>query len=267
MKMQNKKIPDAGNRSRECLPQKPFARKPGPNKIHTLTPAHNQAIAFDQNNLYTFDAAAAIAEAFLRQTIYAKCMAVCKNLHVSISRFYSVTMRGIKPISSYINNIIPPHGTADVTKAQQKKLIALAVIFSVIITYAFGETTAHYLPHQIRGNAGLKMLAIAGTGWLVQISAALFFMPNNRRLSYIACLGLIMLAGVCILLPSLFAGPLTGYNYAIVPIISVVLSSLIMLRLHYVFSKKLRIKQLWTLAWFAALQVTAVFWVYIFYFK
>jgi hypothetical protein len=145
--------------------------------------------------------------------------------------------------------------------------ISFAILFSVLITYLFGQNTANYLPENLQENAGLRMLAIAGTGWLVQITVAAFFMDANKRIDYIGHLGVLMIAGVLILVPSLILSPLTNYNFPFIPMISVFCSSTFMLWQHYSRVKHLHLSQLWTFEWFLRLQITAAFWVYIFYFK
>jgi hypothetical protein len=111
------------------------------------------------------------------------------------------------------------------------------------------------------------MLAIAGTGWFIQIAVAGFFMNTEKRIDYIGNLGVLMIAGVLILVPSLIISPLSNYNFPFIPMLSVLCSSAFMLWQHYKRVKLLHLSQLWTFEWFLRLQITAAFWVYIFYFK
>ena len=157
--------------------------------------------------------------------------------------------------------------TPDFNLKYRLLFVAFAVLFSVLITYLFGEITSNYLPITQQANSGLRMLAIAGTGWFIQIAVAGFFMDAEKRIDYIGHLSVLMMAGVLILIPSLIISPLTNYTFSFIPIISVLCSSAFMLWQHYKRVKLLQLSQLWTISWFLSLQITAAFWVYIFYFK
>jgi hypothetical protein len=85
-------------------------------------------------------------------------------------------------------------------------------------------------------------------------------------MDYIGHLGVIMLIGVLVLLPGICVSWLTEYQYPAIPFVSVLLSSGLMCRQHFVRIRSLDLNQLWTLAWFVVLQATAMFWIYQLYF-
>jgi hypothetical protein len=141
--------------------------------------------------------------------------------------------------------------------------IVLAVLLSSLVTFLFGRSAAPYLSIS-QGDGGWQMLLVAGTGWIVQIIAALVFMKRDPII-YLGHLSTVMVIGVLILVPGIILSSLTGYEYAGIPVVSVAASSLTMLWLHIKRVKHIGASQAWTLSWFLSLQVTAWAWAYVFY--
>ncbi|QHT69920.1 hypothetical protein GXP67_26380 [Rhodocytophaga rosea] len=190
------------------------------------------------------------------------------------------TLLRIKPIYSFFSGfyniisynrriIIPVHTPAsgfdcapDFSLRYRLYFIALAVSIASVITYAFGDSLSHF---SLSGIGGMDMLCIAGTGWVLQILMALCvtlpFQPR-QRINYIAHLGVIMIMGVFILLPGICLSALTAYQYPLIPTISVVISSSIMLWQHISRVRHIQLSQGWTIGWFLILQITAAFWLY-----
>lgn len=168
--------------------------------------------------------------------------------------------------------IIPSHASGkgiDCTPGLNMKyrtvFIAFAIILSSLITWLFGRSSAHYLGIDPR-TGGWQMLLVAGTGWVLQIITALLFMKRNR-IDYLGHVGVVMIIGVLLLLPGIVISSLTSYSTWLIPAISVLLSSIIMLWQHLKRVKHTGASQVWTASWFLYLQSTAFAWVYVFYLK
>jgi predicted DCC family thiol-disulfide oxidoreductase YuxK len=141
--------------------------------------------------------------------------------------------------------------------------IFIGAIFSFLITWLFGNAIAKEgnFPNE---NAGWKMEAICGTGWLVTILFALLFMKKNR-IDYFGHLAVLEIIGVTILLPSILLAPFLGFSGIIFCLISVLFSSACMLRGHIRRVRIMGESQYWTAIWFCSLQITALAWSYIFF--
>lgn len=139
--------------------------------------------------------------------------------------------------------------------------IAFAIVFSSLVTYAFGESLNRYLSEP---NGGWKMLLIAGTGWVVQMLLAGIFLKENK-IDYWGHLGVLMVLGVLILLPGIWLTHFFGPQSPWLSILSVVLSSSTMLWQHTRRIILLGLSQWWSFVWLIALQGTAAFWIYTFY--
>jgi hypothetical protein len=141
--------------------------------------------------------------------------------------------------------------------------ILFAIFSSTGITYAFGQSLNPLFSFP---SGGTHMLLIAGTGWAVQIGLASLLL-KDKRIDYIGHLGVVMLIGVLVLLPGICISRFTDFQYFAVPLISVLLSSSLMCRQHFIRVRSLGLHQIWTVIWFVVLQSTALFWIYQLYFN
>jgi predicted DCC family thiol-disulfide oxidoreductase YuxK len=151
--------------------------------------------------------------------------------------------------------------TPDFHRTYRLAFILLAIFSSVLITYAFGQTFAALLG---TNSGGWQMLLMAGTGWAVQLLLAWVFL-REKCTDYISHLAVIMLIGVLVLLPGILFGRLTSQPSLWIPLLSVLLSSSLMCRQHVIRARSLGLPPRWTFLWFAMLQTTALFWIYLFY--
>lgn len=143
--------------------------------------------------------------------------------------------------------------------------IVFAVLLSSLITFLFGRSVAPYISVD-QFNGGWQMLLVAGTGWIVQMIIVMLFKAKDK-VDYLGHLSTVMILGVLMLLPGIALSSFTGYQYWLIPVVSVLLSSGIMLWQHMIRVSHIGAAQVWTLCWFLSLQVTAFFWAYIFYLK
>lgn len=143
--------------------------------------------------------------------------------------------------------------------------IILNCLIASLVTATFGAAVSEYFADVSLMQGAIQMLLMAGTGWIVLLLLAPLKLQNWG--DYWAQLSVIMVVGVCLLLPFSLLQFLFGPMPYWLPIISVLLSSLTMLYLHSVSVSLLKISRYWTGAWFMALQSTAAFWVYFFHLR
>lgn len=145
--------------------------------------------------------------------------------------------------------------------------ICIAVVIASCVTCWFGTITQNYLPVPLQGEGGFRILLIAGSGWVLQLVLASLLLKSRQAIEYAGHLGVIMVTGVLILIPSIPVGAATSYAYPIIPAWSVFCSSATMLYMHHKRVRHLHLSQAWTVVWFLSLQTTAAAWVYFFYFQ
>jgi predicted DCC family thiol-disulfide oxidoreductase YuxK len=185
--------------------------------------------------------------------------------------FYSLC-KGLYNFISYNRRIIIPTTrtsstgfdcTPDFHLIYRIAFILFAILSSITITYAFGQTLNPLLAST---TGGFAMLLIAGTGWVIQLFLAAILL-RGERIEYISHLAAIMLIGVLLLVPAICLNWLTSSIYLPIAFLSVLLSSSLMCRQHYIRVRSLRLSQRWTVLWFIVLQTIALFWIYQLYFN
>ena len=139
--------------------------------------------------------------------------------------------------------------------------IAMCVMIALVLTGLFGLSLSSFFTRLPASEAVRQVLIIAGTGWMLQIFLVSIIM-RDEAVDYVGHLATIMVAGLLALTPWMLFYFLTGIREASLPIVSVVVSSLIMLRMHIHRTRFLGLPQVWTLTWFALLPLSALFWVY-----
>jgi hypothetical protein len=142
--------------------------------------------------------------------------------------------------------------------------IIITILISVLLTALFGISLKSFFPFMTYGKAALEMLLIAGSGWVLQIGFASLILKKNA-LDYIGHLGSIMVVGLSILIPSIFALVAFQINLFWIPAVSVLISSATMFYLHIHRVKALNLSTFWNFSWFIFLQSTALFWIYQFH--
>jgi len=178
-----------------------------------------------------------------------------------------VAINGLYHFISYNRRvIIPANNTVsgfncapDFNRKYRLRFIYIAVLIAGLLTYAFGASLENTLPI---GNGSFKMLLIAGSGWVVQIILALVFL-KQKQLEYMGQLAVIMLLGVFVLVPGILLS--TIWASPVVPLVSVIFSSGLMVHQHIFRILHLQLSQSWTWLWFISLQSTAAAWVYYFF--
>jgi len=150
--------------------------------------------------------------------------------------------------------------------------IIITMLLATVLTAVFGISLRGFFPGLTASAAAMSMLLLAGTGWALQIIlvsalSASRLLSHEKALDYIGHLGTIMVAGLLILVPWMLFYLLTGYLNPYLPVMSVAFSSGYMLYMHVKRVKHLGLSSWWTISWFIFLQLSAVCWVYILYFK
>ncbi len=179
----------------------------------------------------------------------------CKPIYLLFSKLYNLV--------SYNRQIIVPSFAAttsaafdckpDINSTYRVAFGLIAIICSIATTYIFGQSLNPYFSIT---TGGRDMLLIAGTGWCVQMLLATVFL-KVKRADYLSHLTVIMLLGVLVLLPGVCLSRLTDYQFPLIPLLSVLASSSLMLWQHLRRVQHLGLSQFWTFLWFGALQTTA----------
>jgi predicted DCC family thiol-disulfide oxidoreductase YuxK len=138
--------------------------------------------------------------------------------------------------------------------------LGFCTVVAVLVTFFFGSGLAIYDSTVTALGSGIGMLLVAGTGWLLQgLHAWLAFGEN--RFQYLRHMCTVMRMGVMPLLPAAILMYIFDDLSPWVPFLSVVWSSGMMLRQHYLRIWRLSASQGWTFSWFLALQCTALGWI------
>jgi predicted DCC family thiol-disulfide oxidoreductase YuxK len=148
------------------------------------------------------------------------------------------------------------HSCAPQFRLQSRvRFIVFCMCVAVFITAALGAGLAHALGQNI-AHTMLAALLACGTGWLLQITAALASLRRSVW-DYWGHLAMLQLLGVLVLLPGiawLFAAPNSGL---IAITICIAASSSLMLRGHIRRAALLGLSQRWTVLWAALLLSSA----------
>lgn len=144
--------------------------------------------------------------------------------------------------------------------------IIICVVLSIMLTMLFGTSLTAYFPEITKSEAALQMLLMAGSGWICQIVLTAIFL-KDKWLDYVGNLSTIMVVGLIVLIPWMLMRIIFGPVSYFIAIGSVLLSSALMLRMHFQRVKFLQLSQIWTLTWFLCLQAKALTWIYIFHLK
>ena len=134
--------------------------------------------------------------------------------------------------------------------------MAFAGFTASMITWRFGVAAGYYLPQL----AGLPMLLICGTGWLLQLLVAFVLLSGQRRLEYAGQLAVIMLIGTLVLLPGIAIDAATAHRHPAWLVGSVALSSTLMHAEHLRRIRYLQLSRWWVLLWSVLLFATALAW-------
>lgn len=150
--------------------------------------------------------------------------------------------------------------TPPVNLAYRTSFVVVAVTISLFITYVFGISLGNYL---LLPDSGIKMIAIAGSGWAFHILLVVL-LSGNKKIDYLGHIGVVMLIGVFLLLPGIILGFISNFQYPLIPSLSILASSSAMLWQHSIRIRYLQLSQWWTVIWFTSLQLTAFGWLIFF---
>lgn len=142
--------------------------------------------------------------------------------------------------------------------------LAYSLLVAIAVTFLFGMGLQAFFPAISKVQGGVAMLAIAGTGWIVQ-GLVTWLGFGEKRFQYLRHMFTIMRMGVMPLLLVALLMLIFPQIHPVIPCLAVLYSSSMMLRQHYLRVWQLGASQWWTASWFAALQVTAIAWVVYFF--
>ncbi len=134
--------------------------------------------------------------------------------------------------------------------------IAANILVAIIISILFGRTMAPYFSGLPKAQAGWYMLALVGTGWIVQLFMVYIFARRKYGV-YFYRLTRLMVFGVLILIPVITAHLFFAHVWCLYHTISVGISLIAMLFLHYKIINDLSMRQVFTFSWFMSLTLTS----------
>lgn len=180
------------------------------------------------------------------------------------SAFFKVFLSPFYKLFASNRRVIAPVGLQeglcmpDLHKGRRLAYISLVVLVACIVTYIKGTILAD--PMEPRWYYGLALISITGPGWIL----ALLVYSGNDKWEYAGHLASIVATAMGIQILALVAWWLMPNPYWIV--VSMVLSEIIMILIHYKRMKLLEKPQGYTLKWWIALHGTAalIFSLYLF---
>ncbi len=179
----------------------------------------------------------------------------------------SKTIRNLYNFISYNRRVITATSSEntgidcapDFRMGYRMAFIVFAILMSSWITWGFGQTVGYYFP----AIQGVQMLLICGTGWFVQILAAILLLKGQLRIEYIGQLAVLMLMGTLVLLPGMLVSALI-HSSPLWALGSVAISSLLMHTEHLRRLRYLHLSKTWLILWSCSLFTTALFWIWSF---
>jgi predicted DCC family thiol-disulfide oxidoreductase YuxK len=155
----------------------------------------------------------------------------------------------------------------DPSPGYQVALIVLLLAFALVMTALFGAAVARGTGLTTPALGAFQMVVAAGSGWVLLFLAALT-LPSEVRLPFLGHLGMVMAAGLLVLVPSMLlslAPP--GPWLAVLFGVSVAVSFTLMLRMLGRRLRYLGLSRAWLAGWTAALWAGATASVWFFYFR
>jgi hypothetical protein len=149
----------------------------------------------------------------------------------------------------------------------QLALLALLLGLALALTALFGVAVARCTGYATPGQGAFRMVLAAGSGWVLLLGAAAG-LPREVRLRFVGHLGMVMVVGLLVLVPSMLLSLVyRGPSITILFTLSVAASFLLMLRS---LSRRLRFLGLslsWLAGWAAALWAGMAATVWFFYLR
>ncbi|HZF13528.1 MAG TPA: hypothetical protein VFE33_32445 [Thermoanaerobaculia bacterium] len=182
-------------------------------------------------------------------------------------RIVSYNRRILAPPRSHGNPAFRCACDPDDRPGYQLALIALLLGLALGLTALFGAAVAAGTGLATPGRGAFQMILAAGSGWVLLLGAAAG-LPGELRLRFVGHLGMVMVVGLLVLVPSMLlalvlSGPLLAALFAV----SVTASFLLMLRS---LSRRLRFLGLslsWLAGWAAALWAGMAATIWFFYLR
>jgi predicted DCC family thiol-disulfide oxidoreductase YuxK len=147
----------------------------------------------------------------------------------------------------------PPHN-----RKYRLILTGFCILIATVISTLLGFSLAAHLRNVPSSAVVLSTLFAVGAGWILQMGAAFLFLQKEQLYDYLATLGVIMLAGVLILLPGLAVSFLHAIPYFSIMTACIVTSFITMTRMHIRRAYLMGLEPHWTLMWAVFLLVPVI---------
>lgn len=143
--------------------------------------------------------------------------------------------------------------------------VLLGFIIASYVSVLFGETLATFLPSDYQFMAGIRMLLITSTGWLLSAGVSYFFLEERTWMDYLGHLATIMLIGVLLFIPWMLFSKILAGVYPITLLVGMLVSLVFMGIQHAKRVKVLQISQKWSLLWAISISGGAIAWAWYFF--
>ena len=127
-------------------------------------------------------------------------------------------------------------------------LLATSSLLGLVLAKATGAAPAEL---------AWQIASIVGVGWLVSLILARLLMSLDHYRDYARHLAVIFAVGAIVLVPALFFFWLPSQVLLILLLLSMAMSTLMMLRIHFQRMRFMGLHPKWTFSWFLSLQATA----------
>ncbi len=188
-----------------------------------------------------------------RMPSLAKCIRI-PLIYTSMKKFYCFISYNRRVITATASAGKGIDCAPDYHQGYRLSFIGICIVLATLITWQLGLSVRHHFAQV----TPLQILLACGSGWMLQIGAALVLLRGS--IEYIGQLAVLMAIGTLVLLPGLWLDRLTGYQHIGWIVGSITLSSLLMHIEHHRRTQYLSLNRLWTISWLVALFSTAIFW-------
>lgn len=178
----------------------------------------------------------------------------CKPIHWFCQKLYSFISYNRRVITATTSENKGIDCKPDFHLSYRLLFIFFGILIASLITWKLGSSTSAYSSSL----SGYSMLLICGSGWLIQMIAAISILKGQERIEYLGQLATLMLIGTWVLLPGLWIDSLTHHSSILWISVSVLISSILMHTEHIRRLRYLHLSIYWLFLWSAALFGTAL---------
>ena len=178
----------------------------------------------------------------------------------NISNFFYKTLALNRYILFPIDSQIKCDCQPPLNRFYRLSFFSLCILFSLLISSLLGYSIGKHL-QVFKFGVELALpatLFAVGTGWVVHILLSLLFLKGEQLYDYLGNLGTIMFVGVLLLIPGLAGAYLHAITYFPLMTLCIIVSCVIMTRMHNKRVRILGLNRAWAYSWFLLLQLSLI---------